>query len=136
MSLHELCELVRVSSAQPLASYSDDFYAGHPALTVNHFGRGTAYFLAARAEDAFYNDFYGLLIEQIGVEPALGSTELPDGVTASLRLAEDGTKYIIVQNFNAKTICFPLDESMTELESGASGTSVTLQPYGVMFLTK
>lgn len=134
--LHELCELVRVSSAQPLASYSDDFYAGHPALTVNHFGRGTAYFLAARAEDAFYNDFYGLLIQQIEVEPALGSTELPEGVTASLRLAEDGTKYIIVQNFNDKMICFPLDESMTELESSVSGTSVTLQPYGVMFLTK
>lgn len=134
--LRELCELERLSGAEQLACYSDDFYAGKPALTVNHFGSGAAYFLAARAEDAFYHDFYGMLVRQMGIRPALGSTALPDGVTAGLRLAANGTSYVTVQNFTEQLVCFPLEEPMKNLENGCIGDSVTLQPYGIMFLTK
>mgnify|MGYP002562992277 CR=1 FL=1 len=38
--LKELCELIRCSTALPLAEYGSDFYAGSPALTVNTFGKG------------------------------------------------------------------------------------------------
>lgn len=134
--LRELCELVRPKEAKALAVYSDDFYAGKSVLTVNCFGKGYAYFLAARAEDSFYRDFYRLLIEQAGVTPILGKAELPEGVTASKRTAKDGRTFIIVQNYTPKTVCFPLENPLTNLESGQTGNSITLQPYGVMFLSE
>jgi beta-galactosidase GanA len=37
--VRHLCELIHAESAQPLATYRDDFYAGRPAVTVNHFGK-------------------------------------------------------------------------------------------------
>ena len=60
-AVRELCDLIHVETAQMLATYKTDFYAGRPALTVNDFGRGNAYYLAAHAEDAFLSDFYGAL---------------------------------------------------------------------------
>jgi beta-galactosidase len=38
--VRHLCELIHAESARPLATYRDDFYAGRPAVTVNHFGKG------------------------------------------------------------------------------------------------
>lgn len=56
--LSELCDLVKTTTASTLATYEEDFYAGQPALTVNHYAAGAAYYLAAKAEDGFYLNFY------------------------------------------------------------------------------
>lgn len=53
-----LCDLIHTTSADVLASYGQDFYAGRPALTVNQFGEGKAYYIASRNEDDFLTDFY------------------------------------------------------------------------------
>ncbi|HEY8528221.1 MAG TPA: beta-galactosidase trimerization domain-containing protein [Paenibacillaceae bacterium] len=42
--IRELCELVHAESAEVLAEYTDDFYAGRPALTVRRLGAGRAYY--------------------------------------------------------------------------------------------
>ena len=62
--ISELCDLVKTNTAAVLSTYEDDFYAGQPSLTVNRYGKGKAYYLAAKAEDAFYVDFYRLLAEE------------------------------------------------------------------------
>ncbi len=41
--VRHLCELIHIESAQALATYRDDFYAGRPAVTVNAFGKGKAW---------------------------------------------------------------------------------------------
>lgn len=134
--LRELCELVHIGSAKTLAVYSNDFYAGKAALTVNHFGEGRAYFLAARAEDTFYCDFYRQLTQQIGVCPSLGHTVLPEGITAGSRFTDDGKEFIAVQNFTPRMVCIPLEKPLTNLENCQTETSLTLPPYGVRFLTQ
>ena len=54
--VREYCERVHPEGASVLATYKIDFYAGMPALTVNRFGSGRVYYLAARpAEDAFHD---------------------------------------------------------------------------------
>ena len=132
--ISELCDLVKTNTAAVLSTYEDDFYAGQPSLTVNRYGKGKAYYLAAKAEDAFYVDFYRLLAEENGVAPALDG-RLPHGVTASLR--KGSQDIVIVQNYNEKPAAVPLNASYTDLETGnvLSGT-LELSKYGVAFLIK
>src|SRR6185503_14416204 len=52
-----LCEIVRAETAEVLASYGDDFYAGTPVVTRNRFSAGHAYYVATDPEDRFLDDF-------------------------------------------------------------------------------
>ncbi len=47
-----LCDRLRMEGAETLGVYTDDFYAGEPALTRNRAGQGQAYFLATHLEEA------------------------------------------------------------------------------------
>ena len=95
----DFCELIHAEKAQVLGTYGSDFYAGRPALTVNNFGKGKAYFIAARTGADFLNDFYSMLITDAGVKPALAA-KLPDGVTAQVR-TDGKTSYIFIMNFSS-----------------------------------
>ena len=96
----DFCELIHLRGAEALAAYTGDFYAGRPALTVNCFGKGKAYFVAARTEQDFLNDFYASLVKELRIPRAL-NVELPEGVTAQIR--SDGiTNYVFVMNFTPK----------------------------------
>ena len=96
----DFCELIHLRGAEALAAYTGDFYAGRPALTVNCFGKGKAYFIAARTEQDFLNDFYASLVKELRIPRAL-NVELPEGVTAQIR--SDGiTNYVFVMNFTPK----------------------------------
>jgi beta-galactosidase len=96
----DFCELIHLQGAEELAVYTDDFYAGRPALTVNCFVKGKAYFIAARTEQDFLNTFYASLVKELRIPRAL-SGELPEGVTAQVR--SDGvTNYIFVMNFTPR----------------------------------
>ena len=131
----ELCDLIHAESAETLAVYKSDFYAGRPALTVNTLGKGRAYYIASRNEDRFLSDFYGAQAEELGLLRAL-DIDLPDGVTAQLRT--DGEKsFVFVMNFNAAAATLDLGTArLTDLLTGQTVQgSAELAPYGVMVLT-
>ena len=132
--LSELCDLVKVDTASVLSTYEKDFYAGQPALTVNSYGKGQAYYLAAKAENRFYLDFYRFLAAESGVAPALDG-QLPYGVTASLR--KGSRDIVIVQNYNDRPAAVVLNAPYTDLETGdAVSGSLELPAYGAAFLVK
>ena len=90
-----------------LATFASDFYAGRPALTVNAYGKGQAYYMASRNDERFLDDFYGKLAGDLDLLRAL-PVELPQGVTAQLRM--DGEKkFIFVMNFNPEPVSVSLD---------------------------
>ena len=41
-----------------------DFYQGTPALTVNQYGKGYAYYICTDAEELFYHDFYAKILAE------------------------------------------------------------------------
>lgn len=105
---HELCEVIHTEGAVPLALYRDDFYAGHPALTMNLHGAGKAYYMAARMKEPFHGDFYSRIIREAGIRTALPGGALPDGVTAQVR--SDGvTEYVFLLNFSKEQRTIRLD---------------------------
>lgn len=52
-----LCELLHCTTADVLAVYGQDFYQEMPAVTVNAYGKGQAYYLASEPDDDFCKEF-------------------------------------------------------------------------------
>ncbi|RIX60409.1 beta-galactosidase [Paenibacillus nanensis] len=133
---HELCELIHLEGAEPLGVYTDDFYAGRPALTVNKLGAGRAYYLATRAKEPFYDAFYGAVAAELELARAVES-ELPAGVTAQVRT--DGEQdYVFLLNFSGKPQTVALDNrAYTDMETGAAaGPELKLATHGVAVLKR
>lgn len=108
-----LCDLVHSEGAEVLAEYGQDFYKGMPALTVNRFGAGEAWYVATSPEAAFLQDWLPKVSAARGIKPLLASA--PDGVETSVR-AKDGVNYLFVLNHNADDVTVSLD--------GAGGTDL------------
>ncbi len=104
-----LCELVKPSTAEVLMRYGEDFYAGMPALTKNNFGEGTAYYVCADFEQAFYDDVCARIAEEALIRRPV--IDIPDGVEITTR-ENDTDKYLFVQNFNrqAVEVALPMQE--------------------------
>lgn len=113
----EICALVHAESAQVLAEYEDDFYAGRPALTVNSYGAGKAYYIAAESTEEFLNVLYDRFLADANVHCVLDA-RLPYGVTVSERICRDGKSLLFVQNFNREAVELTLNRSYQDAESG------------------
>jgi beta-galactosidase len=133
--IRELCELIHAETARVLAAYGTDFYAGRPALTVNDFGKGQAYYMAARTEQRFLDEFYRALAAQLHIRPAIDAP-LPDGVSVSQR-SDGKRRFVFVMNFADQAAHVELDQqSYSDLLTGESvGHHLDLSPYGVRILT-
>jgi len=92
-----LCDLIHSEGAEVKAVYGEDFYRGMPALTVNRFGSGEAWYVATHAEDAFLQDWLPKLCASRGIQPLLPL--MPAGIEATLR-TKGGTDYLFVLNHN------------------------------------
>jgi beta-galactosidase len=101
-TVHEFCEIVHLRGAETLAKYDSDFYAGNSVLTMNKYGKGKAYFIAARTYTDFLDDFYHDLINDSGVKRIIESP-LPAGVTAQMR-SDGKTDYIFLMNFSPSSV--------------------------------
>ncbi len=133
---YELCDLVHLEGAEALAVYQDDFYAGRPAITLNRFGQGKAYYVASRNREPFFDDFVGEIITESGATRVI-NTELPAGVTAQLRT--DGEHdYVFLLNFNAEERSVVLDEAeYFDLLGGETvRAEAQLESYGVRVLKR
>ena len=132
----ELCDLIHTESAEVLATYAGDFYAGRPALTVNRYGQGEAYYVTSRNDERFLSDFYEALGAELDLLRSL-DVDLPSGVSAQLRAGGE-REYVFLMNFNGQRVSVDLGgETFSDLQTGAqhSGT-VELDVYGVMVLVR
>ena len=125
------CDVIHTEGAQVLATYGKDFYAGSAAATRNIFGKGQAYYIASRNDEAFTDAFLSALIAQAGLRRAL-DTDLPEGVSAQSRT--DGVdEYLFLMNFKREPQRVVLDTTCHEMLRGESITgTVELPPYGVI----
>ena len=90
----ELCELLANCTAEAKGVYASNFYQGQPCVTVNSFGKGKAWYIAAKVEDAYLQDFYKQLAPEAGVAPIF-TEAMPKGVVPTTR-----GKVTFLQNFS------------------------------------
>lgn len=133
-AVHELCALVHPQGAQVLAEYEEDFYAETPALTEHTYGKGKAYYLAARAKEDFYHDFYHQLADTLSLPKAL-QADPPHGIEAALRKTED-EEFLFLQNFSGQEMTVQLPHPQENLATGDVHTEVTLPGYGAAVLRR
>jgi beta-galactosidase len=127
-------DLVRLQTAKALAVYKRDYYEGWPAVTVNQFGSGSAYYLAARYDEPFLADFYGELGKELGLEQTI-SNPLPKGVTAQKRVT-DSEECIFLLNFEPLPQTVGLGDmlALDALSGEEISVEVVLAGYGIRIL--
>lgn len=103
-----LCDLVELRGAKPLMTYGSDFYQGYPCLTVNTFGKGNAWYVAADADEKFYADFLGKVVKDSCVSSGI-SEEIPDALEITVR-ERDNIKYYIYQNYGTQAVKIPVPD--------------------------
>ncbi|QSW36902.1 beta-galactosidase [Leclercia pneumoniae] len=122
--VRHLCELIHTETAQALATYRDDFYAGRPAVTVNRFGNGKAWHVASRNDLQFQRDFFAGIINELALPQAVDA-DFPPGVVATARTDGEST-WVFVQNFTAQQQLVTLPEGYTDSMTDAAAVGETV----------
>ena len=129
-------ERIHLRGAESLATYVvDPLYSGNPAVTVNRFGAGKAYYIAARTGEEFLSEFLGKLAADAGLEPVIPADN--PGISATLR-SNGEEEFLFLFNYTAEERSVRLPEgSYTALADGSARSGVVkLPPFGSEILKK
>ncbi|MHC5093281.1 MAG: beta-galactosidase trimerization domain-containing protein, partial [Planctomycetota bacterium] len=94
------CDILQLDTARSLAEYGSDFFKGTPALTVNNFGKGRAYYVATLPSNEFMRPFLKQVCAEQAVAPVL---QAPEKVEAVIRSNNDN-QYLFVMNHNYEAV--------------------------------
>lgn len=90
-------EVVHLEGARVLGTFASDYYANEPALTVNQFGNGQAYYIATQPGDELAFNLAQMLCQQAGVEQLM---EAGEGLEVTRRVRSDGRIVYFILNHN------------------------------------
>ncbi|MBY9078536.1 beta-galactosidase [Paenibacillus sp. HN-1] len=129
-----LCDLIHTEGAETLAVYGSDFYIGMPALTVNQFGKGKAYYVASSPNADFLKGFLANLCADKQISPLVNA---PEGLEAARRV-KDGASYLFLLNHTENELTAEIGErSLKDLLTGETFQSTAAVPgRGVRILTE
>ncbi|WP_366248019.1 beta-galactosidase [Terribacillus aidingensis] len=131
--LKDYATVLELINANELAVYEEDFYAGTPAVTEHAYGEGIAYYIGARLEDAFQDDFYSEILKTEQIHAPVGITK-QEGVSIQVRYNADFL-FIFVMNFSEETSNIQLDQVYEDvLEEGDVEGEIQLDSYEVKVL--
>ncbi|MCM1213489.1 MAG: beta-galactosidase [Lachnospiraceae bacterium] len=122
----DYAEILRVKDARVLARYTEDFYADTAALTCREYGKGKAYYMAARVKP----EEMASLFEQMLADAGIPVKKLPHGVERHVREGEDGV-YAFYLNGNAEAAEVEGVEGVDLLTDAKVQGTLTLPGYGV-----
>jgi beta-galactosidase len=97
-----LCDILKPTSAAVLARYTQDYYAGKPAITLNQFGAGRAIYIGAVGDAQLYGPLARWLLGTTGWQNGLAA---PPGVEVAQRTNGNGSlRFILNHNNTPQTI--------------------------------
>ena len=100
------CDILKTDSAEILASYGDCYYAGQPAITRNHFGKGRAYYIGTVCNRSLYIALAKCMAKEKGISYY---DNLPLGVEITYRRKEE-TVWRFIFNNTGKTQEIRIDD--------------------------
>jgi beta-galactosidase len=130
-----LCDIIHPESAQTIARYADDFYAGTPAVCRNSYGKGYVWYFGARPEAALVDRFTATICGECGIKPVFPHQE---GIEATRRIKGE-KEFVFVLNHNKSeaeiVIPFACRDLLTDKNFSAD-SRCTLPAAGVLVLCK
>ncbi|MBR2503736.1 MAG: beta-galactosidase trimerization domain-containing protein, partial [Oscillospiraceae bacterium] len=131
IEVFDCCEILKVKDAEVIGRYTDDFYRDTPAITVNCFGEGSAYYVAARTKAADLAPVFEQMIKNAGIEPNV----MPPAVEYHQREA-DGDIYGFYLNLSDKENTVPDVRGYDPISGKEIDGVLTLCGYGVAVVKK
>jgi len=124
------CDVVDATTAEPLAAYAHEFYAGTPAITRNRCGAGAVYYVGTTPGDALADRLCAQLLSDAKVDPLMAT---PHGVEA-VRRVKDGATWLFLLNHNREPQHADVPDGFLPWD-GADWTG-ELPPMGVQVFVK
>lgn len=125
----DYAELLRVTDAEVLGSYTDDFYKGIPALTSKKYGLGKAYYQAARCSLSQMSGFFEKLLEEAKIE----TKQLPRGIEFHKRYGTEGV-YEFYLNISEEDIVLNNIHGENVISQEQLDGSVKIEPKGYLVI--
>lgn len=89
------CDIIQPNECQTLATFSREFYAGSPAVTINEYGSGKAIYIGTVGHAEFYSDVMAWLRSQLGLYSLI---KVPDTVEVSMRENDESRLYFVINH--------------------------------------
>lgn len=112
-TVKDYCDIIKVQTAKVLAEYTADFYKFSPAVTVNNYGEGKAYYVGARIDEAGMDNLITSILDEKGIP----YNKLPDGVEYHCRELNDN-KYDFFINCSDTDVTVNLPGAGTNMITG------------------
>lgn len=129
--VRDYAEMLRTKEVEVLGTYQKDYYAGMPAVTAHTYGRGKAYYVAARLDQTTMQNLFADLLEKAGVPYQV----LPEGVEKHIRTAE-GKEYEFYLNSSEETQSMKACSGYDLLGKKQVEGELVLEKYGIAVLEK
>ncbi|MCL2323244.1 MAG: beta-galactosidase [Oscillospiraceae bacterium] len=116
------CDIINLNFAKAIAFYDEEFYKGTPAVTVNAYGKGDAYYIGFEPDERLMNGIMDIISTNCHIEPILKSQK---GVEIVQRVAADGKCYFALNHSDKAVRIMPNTEWKRILGSDV------LDPYDI-----
>lgn len=115
------CDVLKTDTATPVAFYDGNFYKGNPAITVNSYGKGKAYYIGTIGERKLYEKLALEIIDGIGISH---TERLPENVEITTRSG------------NGKQAVFVFNNADKEQELSLFNSTLNLKPFEMKIICK
>lgn len=123
------CDIITPKGCQTLATYSKDFYAGLPAMTMNYYGKGHAIYIGTMSDQTFYYDLIAWLRQMCGLFPLL---KVPETIEVCLREGNGVRLYFLLNHQNSPVRLTFLKPVHDFLSGRIISGNYDLQPHDVL----
>ncbi len=126
------CDVLRLTTAKAYAEYNDGFYRCCPAVTMNRYCSGVAYYVGTVCKSDFYESFVGNIMRQTGIPRLKG---LPAGVEVTTR-TNGLDDFIFFFNNSETPASIRLPKAMYSIIDSIGRDNIELKPFGFDIVRK
>lgn len=129
-------EVIHLRGAEPVATFTEDFFAGSPAITRHRFGKGEAFYLATQPEQRFLESWIKELLGDRGIRAPVRAGA---NIEVSLRRADDEEfLFVINHDRNPAAVDYGVWTGAPDLLANGAPvpTGENLPGFGVRILSR
>ncbi len=101
-------DVIHLKGAETIANFEHDYYAGSPAVTRNHFGKGTAYYVGTLLDRSGMDWLVEQVCKTADVKPVVSS--VPPGIEFVHR-TNGAQNWLFALNYSREEVKIPLDQT-------------------------